>query len=132
MSRLGRLPERRRDAGRLPVPSFAVMKALSFAHSAIYVGLLACWIGGLDPGLKNALGWAHGWGWILMCVLTVVALRGRTLPLWLGVCVTVLGGVGPFIGTIGFLVEERRRRRPRHPPSGRSPASDGGTIGDLP
>ncbi|MGE4426858.1 MAG: hypothetical protein AB7G37_10445 [Solirubrobacteraceae bacterium] len=111
MSGLGRIPERRTDAGRWPVPSFRLMKWLSFAHSAIYVGLLTCWIGGFAPGLKTALGWGHGWGWILMCVLTILTLRRRVLPMWLGVCVTVIGAVGPFVGSIGFLVEERRRRR---------------------
>jgi hypothetical protein len=30
------------------------------------------------------------------------------IPLWLGVMVAVVGGVGPFAGTIGFIVYERR------------------------
>lgn len=109
MSTLGRIPERR-GGGRL-VPSFGLMKWLSFTHSAIYLGLLYCWISGSAPGLKTALGWGHGWGWIIMCVLTVAALRGRVIPLWLAACVAVIGAVGPFVGSAGFLVEQRRRRR---------------------
>jgi hypothetical protein len=81
VSSLGRIPERRE--GRIPAPSFRTMKWLSFLHSAIYLGLLACWISGAAPGLKTALGWGHGWGWILMCVLTLAALRARVIPLWL-------------------------------------------------
>ncbi|WP_320669086.1 hypothetical protein [Patulibacter defluvii] len=106
---LGRVPERRTARGW--APPFGVMKWLSFAHSAIYLGLLGCWIGGVDSGLKTALGWGHGWGWILMCVLTVLALRARVIPLWLAVCVAVVGAVGPFVGSVGFVVEQRRRTR---------------------
>ncbi|MDX8151965.1 hypothetical protein SK069_10205 [Patulibacter brassicae] len=109
MSTLGRIPERR--AAPRWAPPFGLMKWLSFAHSAVYLGLLACWIGGVDGGLKTALGWGHGWGWIIMCVLTVLALRGRVLPLWLAVCVAVVGAVGPFVGSAGFVVEQRRRER---------------------
>jgi hypothetical protein len=47
-----------------------------------------------------------------MSLLCLDAVRRRTIPLWLGVMVAVVGGVGPFAGTIGFLVEERRAKRP--------------------
>ena len=50
------------------------------------------------------LGWAHGIGWIVMSLLCVDAVRRRVIPLWLGVMVAVVGGVGPFAGTIGFRV----------------------------
>jgi hypothetical protein len=35
-------------------------------------------------------------------------VRMRVIPLWLGVMVAVVGGVGPFAGSIGFVVHERR------------------------
>ena len=112
MSSLGRIPQGS-TGGRLRTlaPSFRTMKWLSFLHSAIYLGLLACWLTGSAPGLKTALGWGHGWGWILMCVLTLAALRARVIPLWLAGCVAVIGAVGPFVGSIGFVVEQRRRER---------------------
>jgi hypothetical protein len=112
VSSLGRIPEGS-TGGRLRAlaPSFRTMKWLSFLHSAIYLGLLACWLTGSAPGLKTALGWGHGWGWILMCVLTLAALRARVIPLWLAGCVAVIGAVGPFVGSIGFVVEQRRRER---------------------
>ena len=89
--------------------SFRTLKYLSFTHSAIYTCLLIAWI---VPGLKGeewVLGWCHGIGWIVMSLLCIAAVRVRTIPLWLGVMVAVIGGVGPFAGSIGFVYEERRR-----------------------
>ena len=37
-------------------------------------------------------------------------MRRRIIPLWLGVTVAVVGGLGPFAGSAGFVVQERRRR----------------------
>lgn len=88
--------------------SFRTLKYLSFVHSAIYTCLLIAWI---VPGLKQeewVLGWCHGIGWIVMSLLCVDAVRRRVIPLWLGVMVAVVGGVGPFAGTIGFVYAERR------------------------
>jgi hypothetical protein len=89
--------------------TFRQLKYLSFTHSAIYVTLLTVW---LVPGLAGAelvFGWAHGVGWIVMSLLCIDAVRRRVIPLWLGLMVAVVGGVGPFAGTIGFIVLERRR-----------------------
>jgi hypothetical protein len=91
--------------------SFRTLKYLSFTHSAIYTCLLIVWI---VPGLHReeyVLGWCHGIGWIVMSLLCLDAVRRRTIPLWLGVMVAVVGGVGPFAGTVGFLVQERRAKR---------------------
>ncbi len=102
-----RLAERRRPPGGSL--SFTTLKRLSFVHSGIYTALLTVWI---VPGLHNAeyvLGWGHGIGWICMSLLAIAAVRARTIPLWLGVMVAVIGGVGPFAGSIGFVYEERRR-----------------------
>jgi hypothetical protein len=91
--------------------TFGQLKWLSFTHSAIYLTLLTVW---LVPGLEGAetvFGWAHGIGWICMSLLCIDAVRRRVIPLWLGVMVAVIGGIGPFAGSVGFIVEERRRRR---------------------
>src|SRR3954465_5330225 len=87
--------------------SFRTLKYLSFTHSAIYTALLIAWATGADDA-KYVLGWAHGIGWIVMSLLCINAVRTRTLPLWLGVMVAVVGGVGPFAGSAGFVYEERR------------------------
>ena len=90
--------------------TFEQLKLLSFAHSAIYLTLLTVW---LVPGLHGAervFGWAHGLGWILMSLLCIDAVRRRVLPLWLGVTVAVIGGIGPFAGTAGFVLQDRKRQ----------------------
>ena len=94
--------------------SFRTLKYLSFTHSAIYVALLISWAAHADDA-KYVLGWCHGIGWIVMSLLCINAVRTRTIPLWLGVMVAVVGGVGPFAGTIGFLYEERRASSTAHP-----------------
>ena len=89
--------------------SFEQLKLLSFAHSAIYLTLLCVW---LVPGLAGAervFGWSHGVGWIVMSLLAIDAVRRRVIPLWLGVTVAVVGGIGPFAGTAGFVLQDRRR-----------------------
>ena len=89
--------------------SFQQLKLLSFAHSAIYLTLLTVWlVPGLD-GAERVFGWSHGVGWIVMSLLAIDAVRRRVIPLWLGVTVAVIGGVGPFAGSAGFVVQERRR-----------------------
>jgi len=113
---LGRIPERSAPdpVSRALIaiaPPFLVMKWLSFGHSAIYIALIVLALTHEAPGLKTTVGWMHGFGWILMCVLTIATVRAKVIPLWLGACVAVLGGVGPFIGSIGFVVEQRRRDR---------------------
>lgn len=89
--------------------TFRRLEVLSFAHSAIYLSLLTASVLDAERAI-TVLGWAHGIGWIVMSVLVLVALRQRIIPLWLAVMVAVVGGVGPFAGTIGFVVEDRRRR----------------------
>ena len=96
----------------MKAPSFRTLKYLSFTHSGIYTCLLIAWI---VPGLHHAemvFGWLHCVGWIVMSLLCIDAVRRRTIPLWLGVMVAVIGGVGPFAGTIGFLYAERLAKPP--------------------
>ena len=99
---------------------FLALESLSFVHSAIYIALLLAAFGvrELEPA-KPALGWAHGLMWIAMSLLCLIALRARVISLWLAVCVIVIGGLGPFIGTIAFVIEGRRRLvalHTSHPP----------------
>lgn len=90
---------------------FALLRAMSFANSAMFTCLLVVW---LTPGLQAAttvFGWAHGCLWIALSLLSLVAVRRGAIPFWLAVTVVVVGGVGPFAGTVGFVVETRRRQR---------------------
>jgi len=90
---------------------FTTLRALSFTHSVIYAALLTCW---LAPGLNTPtywLGWAHGVMWIGMSLLCLAAVRRHVIPFWLAMVVVVVGGLGPFAGTIGFVVHSRRENR---------------------
>jgi hypothetical protein len=90
------------------VITFTRLKYLSFTHSAVYLTLLVLAI--LDEPAKLYFGWAHGIGWIVVSLLCIAAVRMRVIPLWLGIMVAVVGGLGPFAGSIGFVVCERRER----------------------
>jgi hypothetical protein len=90
------------------VITFTRLKYLSFLHSAIYLGLLTMWLSDGDEQVRMVLGWAHGIGWIVMSLLCIVAVRLRVIPLWLAVMVAVVGGIGPFAGSISFVLCERR------------------------
>ncbi|HZV72501.1 MAG TPA: hypothetical protein VFF79_02190 [Conexibacter sp.] len=102
-------PSSRAQAGRFP--SFRLLEALSFTASGIFAALLLFWLGPDVPTATLVLGWAHGLLWIALSLLAIVAVRHGTIPFWLAVTVAVVGGVGPFAGTVGFLVESRRRSR---------------------
>jgi hypothetical protein len=91
------------------VITFTRLKYLSFSHSAVYLTLLV--LAAADHPAKTVFGWAHGLGWIAISLLCIVAVRLRVIPLWLGVTVAVVGGLGPFAGSAGFVVQERRQRR---------------------
>jgi hypothetical protein len=95
--------------------TFTRLKYLSFAHSAVYLSLLVTWLTDGPDGLRTVLGWTHGVGWIAMSLLCVAAVRMRVIPLWLAVMVAVVGGIGPFAGSIGFVVCERRYGLPGRP-----------------
>jgi hypothetical protein len=86
------------------------LEVISFIHSCIYTGLLVCAfaLGNPQP-LTTILGLGHGLIWIGMSLICLAAARYRVIPWWLAVCVAVLGGIGPFFGTAGFVIESRRR-----------------------
>ena len=90
-------------------PSFRLLEAMSVLASAVYAGLLVFWLGPEVPTATMVLGWSHGLLWIALSLLSLVAVRRGTIPFWLAVTVAVVGGIGPFAGTVGFLVESRRR-----------------------
>ena len=93
------------------IVTFRRLEAVSFTHSAIYGALLICAFAAGNPEPATfILGLSHGLLWIGMSLVCVAAARARIIPFWLAVTVAILGGLGPFAGTIGFVVESRRRR----------------------
>ncbi len=90
--------------------TFARLKWTSFTHSCVYVALLlSAFAAGKPEPLTFVLGLAHGLLWILMSLACITAARLRIVPLRLAVAVAVLGGIGPFFGSIEFMREQRRR-----------------------
>ncbi|HEX2016284.1 MAG TPA: hypothetical protein VGN69_06280 [Solirubrobacteraceae bacterium] len=96
--------------------SFDRLRWGSFAHSLVYLALLAVAVlvhaGGV-AGLGGALfvlGMAHGIGWIVMTLLAIAALRLGVISLRLAVAIAIVGAVGPFVGSVEFVREGRRRR----------------------
>jgi hypothetical protein len=86
------------------------LRHLSYFHSAVYAVLLYVAFVDRQDDLVTVFGWAHGILWIVMSLLCLEAVRRRALPLWLGVTVAVVGGIGPFAGSLGFAVHQRRNR----------------------
>jgi hypothetical protein len=89
--------------------TFRRLEAVSFTHSAVYLALLVCAFVLASPQPETfVLGMTHGLMWIGMSIVCLGAARARIIPFWLAVTVVVLGGLGPFAGSIGFIVAERR------------------------
>ncbi len=106
--------------------TFNRLEVVSFIHSGVYTALLICAfaLGNPEPW-TFILGLAHGLIWIAMSLVCIAAARARIIPFWLALVIAVLGGLGPFAGTIGFVVESRRRAREVHR-SAVTVAADGG------
>jgi hypothetical protein len=86
------------------------LRYLSYTHSVVYLVLLYVAFVDRHDDLVTIFGWAHGILWIVMSLLCLAAVRRRALPLWLGVMVAVVGGIGPFAGSVGFALHQRRSR----------------------
>ena len=92
--------------------TFRRLEAASFTHSGVYLALLICAFALGKPQPETfILGLTHGLMWIAMSLLCIAAARARIIPFWLAVTVAVLGGLGPFAGSLGFLLADRRRAR---------------------
>ena len=93
---------------RKPVPGklFKWVKRVSWVELAIFGGLIVFW---LAPGFEAEtmlFGWAHGVGFIGLCVLIWVACGKREAPYTL--LAATLTPVGPVGSVIGIELIERR------------------------
>jgi hypothetical protein len=90
--------------------AFRRLELASFTHSAVYLGLLLSAFAFGNPEPETfILGLAHGLMWIGMSLICITAARARIIPFWLAVTVVVIGGLGPFAGSIGFVLADRRQ-----------------------
>ena len=108
----GRAATRDEAGARMGPVTFRRLEVASFCHSLVYTGLLVCAFALHSPQPETFwLGLAHGVLWIVMSLTCIAAAKVRVIPFWLAVTVAVLGGLGPFAGTFGFVLRERNRRR---------------------
>jgi hypothetical protein len=89
------------------VTYFSRVRLYSALEATVFSTLLVVWIGGLDKGLQQTLGWVHGFGWIFLCVLVYVGAQRRIFPWWL--LAATVSPLGPLGCTLGFEILIRRR-----------------------
>lgn len=90
----------------VPGPLFAWVKWISWIELAVFAGLLVFW---LVPGFDTetmVFGWAHGLGFIALCLLIWVACGRREAPYTL--LAATLTPVGPVGSVIGIELIERK------------------------
>jgi hypothetical protein len=90
----------------VPGPLFHKVKVLSWIELGIFAGLIVFW---LAPGFDTEtmlFGWAHGLGFILLCIVIWVACGKREAPYTL--LAATLTPVGPVGSVIGIELIERR------------------------
>jgi hypothetical protein len=93
----------------VPGPLWPWVKRASWFELAIFTALCFFW---LAPGFDQQamiFGWAHGIGFIALCVLIWIAVRRHEAPYTL--LAATLTPVGPLGSVIGINVIERKRRR---------------------
>ena len=93
---------------RKPVPGrmFTWVKWLSWIELVVFAALIVCWV---IPGFDTetmVFGWAHGLGFIALCIVIWVACGKREAPYTL--LAATLTPVGPVGSVIGIELIERR------------------------
>jgi hypothetical protein len=89
------------------VSYFQAVRLYSLAEVCIFAALLVTAIGGLSEDLELILGWTHGIGWILLCLLVANGCRRRIFP-WPLLAATV-SPLGPIGSTAGLEYLARRK-----------------------
>ncbi|HEU5142752.1 MAG TPA: hypothetical protein VFU04_06290 [Solirubrobacterales bacterium] len=93
---------------RKPVPGrlFRWVKRISWVELVVFAGLMAFW---LLPGFEletMVFGWAHGLGFIALCIVMWIACVRREAPYTL--LAATLTPAGPVGSVIGIELIERR------------------------
>jgi hypothetical protein len=91
------------------VSYFQAVRLYSLVEVCIFASLLVVAIGGLGESAERVLGWTHGVGWIVLCLLVANGCRRRVFP-WALLAATV-SPLGPVGSTAGIEYLARRRRR---------------------
>ena len=86
---------------------FQAVRIYSFVEVCIFATLLVVAIGGYGETAEQILGWTHGVGWILLCLLVAYGCRRRVFPWWL--LAATVSPLGPVGSTLGLEYLARRR-----------------------
>lgn len=86
---------------------FSAVRVYSLLEVCVFAALLTVAIGGLGQGAESVLGWTHGVGWIVLCLLVAHGCRRGTFP-WPLLAATV-SPLGPLGSTLGIEYLARRR-----------------------
>ena len=91
---------------------FQGVRLYSLVEVCIFTALLVTAIGGLSEDLERILGWTHGVGWIILCLLVANGCRKRIFP-WplLAATVSPLGPIGSTAG-LEYLARAKRKSLP--------------------
>jgi hypothetical protein len=90
------------------VSYFQAVRLYSALEVCVFTGLLVTAIGGLGEQAELILGWTHGFGWIILCLLVAYGARRGTFP-WTLLAATV-SPLGPIGSSAGIEYLARRRR----------------------
>ena len=89
---------------------FQAVRIYSACELALFMALLVVWIGEFSEEAEMVLGWSHGIGWIILCLLIIRgALRG--IFSW-PVVAAAVSPLGPLGSTVAIEIEARRRHVP--------------------
>jgi hypothetical protein len=90
------------------VSYFQAVRLYSLIEVCIFTALIVTAVAGLGENAETILGWTHGFGWIILCLLVAHGARRGTFP-WplLAATVSPLGPIGCSAG-IEYLARRRR------------------------
>ena len=87
---------------------FQAVRLYSLVEVCIFTTLIVVAVGGFGEDAERVLGWTHGFGWILLCILVARGARRGIFP-WPLLAATV-SPLGPIGSTAGLEYLARRRR----------------------
>ena len=87
---------------------FTAVRLYSLFELCLFSALVVVAVGGVSEDAELVLGWSHGVGWILLCVVVAFGCRRRVFP-WPLLAATV-SPLGPVGSTLGIELLSRRRR----------------------
>ena len=86
---------------------FQAVRIYSLVEVCIFTGLIVTAVGGFSEHAELILGWTHGFGWILLCLLVARGAVKRIFP-WPLLAATV-SPLGPIGSTAGLEYLARRK-----------------------